>query len=124
MKIRAVFALILGLVLGALVFAGAGFGRGTATLKGVVGPGYTISLTKAGHAVKTLRPGRYTFSIRDRSSFHDFTLEKTRGGNFEKHLTTINFTGAKTVTVKLTKGRWEFYCSLHEPQMHHTFLVK
>ena len=43
--------------------AALGQGRGaTATnLKGTVGPGYSISLTKAGKKVKTLKPGTYTY---------------------------------------------------------------
>jgi hypothetical protein len=108
--------------LGALVFAGAGFGRGSATLKGSVGPGYTISLKKSGQLVKSLPAGTYTISIRDRSPIHDFTLEKKGGA--EKHLTRVGFSGSKTVTVKLTKGRWKYYCSVHESYMNHSFTVR
>ena len=109
---------------GALVFAAASFGHETATLRGTVGPGFTIKLTKNGRLVRTLRPGRYTFVIRDRSRAHDFSLEKTRGGSFEKHLTTVGFLGTRTVTVRLTRGRWEYFCSPHEAQMHHEFAVR
>ena len=79
------------LIIGATVavaatVAAAALGQGngaTATkLEGTVGPNYTISLTKAGKKVKTLKPGTYT------------------------------------ITVKLVKGHWKYYCSLHEPQMY------
>ena len=40
-------------------------------LSGSVGPGFTISLKSAGgKAVKTLRAGRYTISVRDQDGFH------------------------------------------------------
>jgi hypothetical protein len=41
-----------------LLVASAAFGSSTATtLKGTVGPGFTISLKKAGKTVKTLKAG-------------------------------------------------------------------
>ena len=45
----------------ALTVAGAAFSRSSATptLKGVVGPGFTISLKKGGKKVKTLKAGKY-----------------------------------------------------------------
>jgi plastocyanin len=49
-------------------------------------------------------------------------VEKSRGG-FEKALTTVPLVGTKTVTVKLTKGKWEFYCKPHEATMHGDFTV-
>ncbi len=110
----------------ALVVAGAAFSRSssTPTLKGVVGPGYSISLKKAGKRVATLKPGSYSFAITDKSSFHNFTLEQAKGGKFEKHLTSTAFKGAKTVTVKLRRGKWKYYCSVHESQMFGFFAVK
>ncbi|MFN0153934.1 MAG: hypothetical protein ACKVUT_06095 [Gaiella sp.] len=62
-----------------------------------VGPGATISLkTGAGKAVKVLRPGGYTFAVRDRSAAHNAHL--TGAGVNKK--TTKAFVG--TVTWKLT----------------------
>jgi plastocyanin len=110
----------------ALVLAGAALSQGTATpkLSGTVGPGYTIKLTKRGVKVTSLKAGKYTFSLADKSGIHDFTLEQERGGKFEKHLTGIPFTGKKSVTVTLKKGKWKYYCSAHEPQMFGFFTVK
>ncbi len=82
-----------------------------------------ISLKKAGKRVMTLKPGRYTFVISDKSPFHNFTLEQERGGKFEKHLTSTAFKGTKTVTVRLRRGKWKYYCSVHESQMFGFFKV-
>jgi plastocyanin len=110
----------------ALALAGAAFSQGAATpkLKGTVGPGYTIKLTKNGTKVRSLKAGKYSFSIADKSSIHNFTLEQEKGGKFEKHLTATAFTGNKTMTVTLKRGKWKYYCSVHEPQMFGFFTVK
>jgi plastocyanin len=110
----------------ALAIAESAFGHSssTPTLKGVVGPGYSISLKKAGKRVATLKPGSYSFAITDKSSFHNFTLEQERGGKFEKHLTSTPFRGSKSTTIRLKRGRWKYYCSNHESQMFGFFSVK
>jgi hypothetical protein len=109
----------------ALAFAGAAFSGSSATrkLNGVVGPGYSISLKKAGKRVTTLRAGRYTFAIADKSTIHNFTLEQEKGGKFEKHLTSTAFKGSKSTTVRLKRGRWKYYCSVHESLMFGFFKV-
>ncbi|HEY3206368.1 MAG TPA: hypothetical protein VGJ58_05405 [Gaiellaceae bacterium] len=110
----------------ALAVAGAAFSQGTATpkLKGTVGPGYTIKLTKSGTKVGSLKAGKYSFSIADKSAIHNFTLEQEKGGKFEKHLTATAFIGTKTMTVTLKRGKWKYYCSIHESQMFGFFTVK
>jgi len=109
-----------------LTVAVAGYGRATAskTLQGTVGPGYTISLKMNGKPVKTLGAGAYTFVVADKSSAHGFTLEKEKGGKFEKALTPVGFVGKKTVKVKLTAGKWKIYCPPHESMMYAFFTVK
>lgn len=94
------------------------------TLKGSVGPGYTIALTQSGHKVRTLRAGTYRFVIADRASVHNFVLEKEQGGRFEKELTRVGDVGTKTVLVKLTRGTWKYYCEPHESVMFGRFTVK
>lgn len=96
----------------------------TPKLIGTVGPGYTITLKKGTAKVKTLKAGKYTFVIADKSSIHNFTIEREKGGpKIEKELTDTSFQGKKTVTVTLKKGSWKFYCSIHEPQMFGFFKV-
>jgi len=89
-------------------------------LKGTVGPNFTITLTKDGKRVKTLKPGTYVFKITDKATIHNFVLEK---GSFEKELTDVSDTGTKTVTINLTKGTWKYYCAPHESTMNGTFKV-
>ena len=94
------------------------------TLKGTVGPGFTISLKDSkGHKVKTLKAGTYKFVITDKADIHTFDLVQKSGGHFHKELTGDTFTGTKTVKVKLSKGKWQFYCALHPTEMFGNFTV-
>jgi plastocyanin len=112
-----------GAAAAALAFGGVADGRSSVTvLRGTVGPGFTINLTKAGRRVTRLTPGLYRIVVADRSSIHDFKLEKS-GGAFERRVTTVGFQGTRTLTVRLTAGRWEYYCEPHESSMKGHFLV-
>jgi hypothetical protein len=123
-KATAVLAFVMA---AALVAAGAAFSRSssTPTLKGVVGPGFSIKLTKGGKKVKTLRAGKYKIVISDKSDFHNFTLEREKPSSphMEKHITSTAFTGSKTLVWTLKPGSWRAYCSIHEAQMHQDFKV-
>jgi plastocyanin len=122
-------AIIVGCLVATLVLAGTAFSRTTSTptLKGVVGPGFTISFKKAGKSVKgkTLKAGMYKIVVSDKSDFHNFTLEREKPTkpHFEFHLTGTGFAGSKTKTVTLKPGNWRFYCSIHEAMMHGDFKV-
>ena len=111
----------------ALASAGAALSGSTATrtLKGVVGPGYSISLKMNGKTVKTLKAGKYKIVVSDKSNFHNFTLEREKPSKpkLEKDITSVGFTGTKTVTMTLKPGSWRAYCSIHEALMHHDFKV-
>lgn len=113
------------LAVATLVLAGSALSRDATrpTLKGVVGPGYSIKLTKAGVKVTSLKTGYYRFVIADKSSFHNFTIEREKPVKIEKHLSTNAFTGTKAVVVNLKPGKWKFYCSTHESQMFGFFKV-
>ena len=96
----------------------------TPRLTGQVGPGFSIALKKGSAKVKTLKAGKYTFVISDKSDFHNFTMEREKGGpKIEKTLTGTSFTGKKTVAMTLKKGTWKYYCSIHESQMFGFFKV-
>jgi plastocyanin len=93
-------------------------------LTGTVGPGFTISLKDStGKKVTKLKRGKYTFVVTDKSSIHNFVLEKEKGGKFEKAITTVGGEGKKTRTVTLTAGKWKVYCAPHESTMHQEFTV-
>jgi plastocyanin len=78
-------------------------------LVGTVGPGFTISLTNGGTAVKTLKPGTYKITVNDKSSIHDFHLI---GPGVDK-TTDVASTGTVVWTVKLSKGGYTFQCDPH-----------
>jgi copper binding plastocyanin/azurin family protein len=98
-------------------------------LTGTVGPGFTISLKDAtGKKVTKLKAGKYTFVVTDKASIHNFVIEKPlpkKKGKpaFEKDITEVGFTGKKTVTITLTKGKWEVYCAPHEDTIKQKFTV-
>jgi plastocyanin len=89
-------------------------------LAGTVGPGFTISLTKGGKAVKTLKPGSYTITVKDKASTHNFHFS---GPGVNKVITTVPFVGTKKVTVTLKKGTYKFVCDPHASSMKGSFKV-
>ena len=93
----------------------------TPKLNGTVGPGFTITLKKAGTKVTKLKAGKVTFVISDRSSIHNYELDGPKG--FEKTFTSVPFTGTKTVTLTLRAGKYKFYCQPHESTMFGNFTV-
>lgn len=119
--------LIAVLVAAALAVAGAALSSGTSmpTLKGVTGPGYSVSLMKGGKKVKTLKAGKYKIVVSDKSTFHSSVLEREKPSTpkLEKDITGVAFTGTKTVVMTLKPGSWRFYCKIHESQMHQDFKV-
>jgi hypothetical protein len=104
-----------GLVAG-LVFAAPAAPTGAMSptkLRGTTGPGFTITLKKAGKAVRTLKRGKYTITVSDRSNIHNFRL---RGPGVNKQITGLAATGSKTITVTLRKGTYRYVCDPHVAQ--------
>ncbi len=95
-------------------------GAVTPKLTGTVGPGFTISLKKAGKTLKTLKAGKYSITVSDKSSIHNFHLT---GPGVNKEITTVPFTGTKTVIVTFKKGTYKFVCDPHATTMKGTFKV-
>jgi plastocyanin len=91
------------------------------TVRGTVGPGFTINLTLGGKKVTSLKKGvRYRFLISDRSPIHDFHLT---GPGLNRVLTGVDFTGTKSVVLTLKKGTYRFVCDPHSDSMHGSFRV-
>jgi len=85
-----------------------------------VGPAATISLkTAGGKAVTRLRPGAYTFVVRDRSKAHNARL---RGAGVSQ-ATGVGFVGTKTWRVVLRKGTLVVQCAPHKATMRTTVKV-
>jgi hypothetical protein len=89
-------------------------------LAGTVGPGFTISLKFGGKPATTLKAGRYRFLVSDRSPIHDFHIA---GPGVNKVVTSVPFTGTKSVLFALRKGVYTFVCDPHASAMHGTFRV-
>jgi plastocyanin len=106
-------------VLAALTVTAPAWGKAT-PLAGTVGPGYTISLKKAGVRVTTLKRGSYTITVSDRSGFHNFRL---RGPGVNRAITGVLFVGRKSLTLTLRPGRYTFLCDPHSLDMHRAFRV-
>jgi plastocyanin len=114
--------LIAGLVAALAIVAPTSAGMNATRLTGTTGPGFTITLKKAGVKVKTLKAGKYTITVNDKSNMHNFRLKGP--GPLNKQITGLGFKGSKTVTVTLKKGTYTYQCDPHVLQgMKHTFRV-
>ena len=91
------------------------------TVVGTVGPGFTITLKLNGARVTKLKAGvQYRFVVTDRASIHDCHLQ---GPGADKVITSVDFTGTKSLVLKLKKGTYTFKCDPHESFMHGSFKV-
>lgn len=115
---RIVIALAAAIACVAVIVAPAG--AALPKLVGTVGPGFTITLTKGGTKVKTLKPGKYTLVVKDKSKIHDFHLS---GPGVNKVFTSVTFVGTKTFTIRLKAGKYKYVCDPHVISMKGSFRV-
>ena len=86
---------------------------GTSTLKGFVGPGFSIRTSS-----KTVAAGKVKLVVSDKASIHNFHL-RGPGVNVK---TGVDATGTKTFTINLKKGAtYRFFCDVHPDELHGTF---
>ncbi|HSC91769.1 MAG TPA: hypothetical protein VLB86_08975 [Gaiellaceae bacterium] len=89
-------------------------------LRGVVGPGPSISLSDAsGGRVTQLQPGTYDIVVDDKSEEHNFHLS----GPGVDASTDVDFVGTRTLTVTLRDGTYRFMCDPHASTMRGQFRV-
>jgi plastocyanin len=112
-------ALLLALVASVAAALVANGSAAPARLTATVGPGFTITLKKGTARVTTLKRGKYTITVRDRSREHDFHLR----GPVSRLLSSVGWTGTKTVTVVLRPGRYTYVCDPHADEMRGGFRV-
>jgi plastocyanin len=112
--------LVVPAVVAAFALAGSAQAAPAKKLTGTVGPGFTITLKQGTKPVKTLKAGRYSITVSDKSNIHNFRL---RGPGLNTEITGIGFRGTKTVTVTLKKGTYTFVCDPHLTTMKGTFRV-
>jgi plastocyanin len=114
-------ALVVAAVAAALITVPAYAKSSAVTLKGEVGPGFSIEVTKAGKDVKTIKAGTYKLKVEDKGSIHNFHLF---GPGVNKK-TGVSFTGETTWTIKLKPGKYTYQCDPHAASgMKDTFRVK
>jgi hypothetical protein len=89
-----------------------------ATLTGVVGPGFNISLRNAdGTGVSHLDPGTYDITVTDNAIDHNFHLS----GPGVDQATEVELIETKTWTVTITDGTYTFVCDAHPTLMKGRF---
>jgi hypothetical protein len=102
-------AVALGLAVPAIAVAQA------TELRGVVGPGFNISLTRAdGSEVTNVPAGAYTINVDDRGVEHSFHL---RGPGGVDMATSVPNVETVTWQVSLVDGLYTFVCDVHPTQM-------
>ena len=118
---RPALVVVAAVAVAALLLSAVAFGRtgATKTLKGTVGPGYTISLKQSGKKVTKLKAGAYTININDKSNVHNFHLVGP-GVNKKTSVTALTKT---TWKVTLKKGTYKFVCDPHAAIMKGSFTV-
>jgi hypothetical protein len=88
--------------------------RALPVIRGSVGPGFTISVSR-----HQANPRRYKFVVRDRSSMHNWHI---RGPGVDVK-TRVPFTGRKVFRVRLRSGTYRIVCDPHSSMMHTRIVV-
>ena len=89
-------------------------------LAGTVGPGFTIGVKKAGKTFKTLKAGKYSLTVADRSGIHNFRI---KGPGRVNKATSVVRQGTTTFALTLVKGTYTFVCDPHASSMKGSFTV-
>ena len=120
-RTRSSLVVAMAVAVAALAVTGSGSAASAKTVNGMVGPGFTITLTMQGKNVTKLKAGTaYRFVISDRANIHDFHLS---GPGLNRVLTGVEYTGTKSFVLKLKKGSYRFVCDPHSGIMHGSFRV-
>ena len=77
-------------------------------------------MKKSGKTFKTLKAGRYSLVVADKSGIHNFHL---RGPGKVNKATSIVRQGTRTFALTLVKGTYTFVCDPHASGMKGSFTV-
>ena len=118
-------AIFVAAAVAGLVLATSASTMAVTKLAGTVGGGsdgnaFKIALTKGGKKVTQLKAGKYTFAVTDKASIHNFHVQ---GPGVNKDLTGVSFVGKKTITLKLKKGKYTYFCVPHAATLKGSFRV-
>ena len=91
-------------------------------LRGVVGPGFNISLTRPDGSAVTNLPaaGSYRVAVDDRGDIHSFHL---RGPGGVDMATSVEAVQTATWDLTFVDGTYTFFCDAHPVEMRGTFTV-
>ncbi len=110
-----------GVALAASLLAPATGQAAPTRLTATVGPGFTITLTNArGVKVRTVKPGVYRITVRDRSAHHNFHLVGPR----VNRATSVTAVRRVVWTVTLRRGVYRYICDPHAIGMRGSFRVR
>jgi plastocyanin len=99
---------VLALAAAAAVLAATAEAR-SAGLTGEVGPGFSIEVKKGNKDLETIKAGKYTIKVEDKSSIHNFHLM----GPGLNRKTSVAFKGETTWKITLKPGRYTYQCDPH-----------
>jgi hypothetical protein len=106
--------LLIPLVLAAVILPGSGRAADPIVLKGIAGPGFSITLRNASNqVVGRVLPGDYTIQVDDRSIEHNFHFS----GPGVDMSSQVETTGLQTWNVTLVDGKYTFKCDAHPSTM-------
>jgi plastocyanin len=103
----------------AAIAANAGAGTTATKLVASVSDPVNISLKLGGKKVTKLKAGKYTISVKDTSTAHNFRLV----GPGVNKTTSVTAKTSTTWTVTLKKGKYTYVCDPHKSFMKGTFTV-
>jgi hypothetical protein len=86
------------------------------TLRGSVSSAGKATLTFKGKTVTSLKAGRYTFTVTDKSAKAGFNVQEIKKA--AKTVTATAFKGTKSLTITLTAGQWFFYTTFVAPKTY------
>ena len=86
------------------------------TLVGGVSTAGRLTFAYKGKSITTLKAGRYTIAVNDKSATSGFMLEKANTRHVAVSVTGTAFVGTRSASVDLSAGKWVFVPSLHGKQ--------
>ena len=99
---------------------GSGLSPYRGSLAAAVSAAGKLSLTRNGKPVSStsLKTGRYTITVVDRSAKAAFTLKKVQPSKRTLGLTSAAFVGRRSIRVQLGAGRWMLFSGAGAPTSH------
>jgi hypothetical protein len=88
------------------------------TLIGGVSAAGRLTFAYKGKSITSLKAGRYTITVHDKSAASGFMLEKAKTKHVTVSVTGAAFVGTRSASVDLTAGKWLFLPILHGKQTY------